>query len=661
MHFLRRVKSMSDTIRRNSDNEKTVVVNKDDIEQQIHKFEEEKTVLDTVNEGFQSLFDPELEEILRETEGYELTPQDDDGQPEYPEDEYDDPENDSNAERVIREQAELREHRKRKKLIIIGISIVAVLALMFVAILALKNSGTEKDYNNAMEKAQEYYMAGDYDSALEQLRTALEIKKTDECLLLMSSCYEAKYDYVNAIAILESSTSGDEKIASEIERLKKAKEDYDSGKIVVVCGEQYDVETTTLDLSDKGVGSAAVSDIAKLTELTSLKLSGNKLDDISFLSSLGKLTTLDLSDNEISDISPLKKLTSLKTLHLDGNEIKDFSPIYDLDNLAMLTIGDMDISKAQLKKLKEELPDCIIYSDDAKDDVIEIKLGGKTFKSDVTELDLSGCDVRDITLLSVCTKLKKLDLSDNSISDISALVDLPELTELDISNNRISDISPLMSVSKLEYLNISGNRIKSVAAIQDLTKLKELNCSDNELSSIAAIGRLTNLNTLWLDNIGLEDSDLEELYDLKSLKKLSIKENSELSETAVSALQKKLSGCTISHSELKSDIVLGGKSFAKDAETVEASGLGISDISKVSGFTKVKHLDLSDNSISRISALSTLTTLESLDLSNNNISDVSALTKLTGLKQLWLGGNSISDQQLQTLKDALPDCYISVE
>ena len=42
---------MSDTIRRNSDNEKTVVVNKDDIEQQIHKSEEEKTVLDTVNEG----------------------------------------------------------------------------------------------------------------------------------------------------------------------------------------------------------------------------------------------------------------------------------------------------------------------------------------------------------------------------------------------------------------------------------------------------------------------------------------------------------------------------------------------------------------------------------------------------------------------------------
>lgn len=37
----------------------------------------------------------------------------------------------------------------------------------------------------------------------------------------MSRCYEAKYDYVNAIAILESSTSGSDEIKSEIERLKK--------------------------------------------------------------------------------------------------------------------------------------------------------------------------------------------------------------------------------------------------------------------------------------------------------------------------------------------------------------------------------------------------------------------------------------------------------
>lgn len=651
---------MSDTIRKDPNEEKTVVVKKSDIEQQLHKLDEEKTVLDTVNEGYKSIFDPELEEILRETEGYELTPQNEDGEPEYDESGLPD-EPGSRAEEIIREQAERREHKRKKKLIIICAAIVAALAAMLALILLLKTGGAEKDYDKAFSRAQEYYYSGDYDNALSKLREVMEIKKTDECLLLMSRCYEAKYDYVNAIAILESSTSGDEKIKTEIERLKKAKEDYDSGKIVVICGEQYDVETTVLDLSGKGAGSAALKDIAKLTELTSLKLSDNKISELDFLSSLKKLSSLDLSNNKISDISPLKKLSSIRTLHLDGNEIKDFSPLYGLDSLSMLTIGDMDIKQSQLKKLKEELPDCIIYSDDAKEDVIEIKLGGKTFDNNVTELDLSGCDVHDISLLSVCTKLKKLDLSDNSISDISALVDMPELAELDLSNNRISDISPLMSVSKLTYLNLAGNRIKSVAALQDLTSLTELNLSSNELGGIAAVGRLTNLKTLWMDDTGLKDASLEELYGLKNLKKLSIKDNSELSEAAVTTLQKKLSGCTISHSELKREIVLGGKSFACDAETVEANGLGLSDISKVSGFSNVKHLDLSNNSISRLSPLSQLKTLETLDLSNNRISDVSALTSLKNLKQLWLGGNSISADQLQSLKAALPNCYISVE
>ncbi len=653
---------MSDTVRKDPSEEKTVVVKKSDIEQQLHKADEEKTVLDTVNEGYKSLFDPELEEILRETEGYELDPQAEDGEPEHTgEPQYDEEYDDgggSDAGRII---AERREHKRKKKLIVVCVAIAAALAVMLAVVLALKSGGTENNYDSAFAQAKEYYYDGDYDNALSKLREAMEIKKTDECLLLMSRCYEAKYDYVNAIAILESSTSGDEKIKAEIERLKKAKEDYDSGKIVVIFGEQYDVETTSLDLSGKGAGSAALKDIAKLTELTSLKLSDNKIEDLDFLSSLKKLTTLDLSKNKISDVSPLKELTSLRTLHLDGNEIKDFSPLYGLDSLSMLTIGDMDISQSQLKKLKEELPECIIYSDDAKEDVVEIKLGGKTFKSNVTELDLSGCDVHDITLLSVCTKLKKLDLSDNSVSDISALVDLPLLTELDLSNNRISDISPLMSLPKLEYLNLAGNRIKSVAALQDISSLTELNLSGNELGSIAAVGRLTNLKTLWMDDIGLTDADLEELYGLKSLKKLSIKDNSELGETAVAALQKKLSGCTISHSELKSEIVLGGKSFDSGAETVEANGLGLSDISAAAGFTNVKHLDLSDNSISRLSALSQLKTLETLDLSNNRISDVSALCSLTGLKQLWLSGNDISAASLQALKTALPDCYISVE
>lgn len=653
---------MSETKNARPDNENTVVVKKGDIERRLSMTDEEKTVLDTVNKSYRELFDPELEEILRETEGYELDPPEPEEDTDTAEeDDYEELDEESSAQRIIRDNTEKRDCKKKTKLVLIGFGIVAVLAVILVIMLSLRSGDTDKSYEAAFKAAQEYYDAGDYDNALAKLREALEIKKEDECLLLMSRCYEAKYDYINAIAILESSTTDNAQIKSEIERLKKAKEDYDSGKIVVICGEQYDVETTVLDLSNKGAGSAALKDLGKLTELTSLKLSDNKITTLDFLKPLKKLTSLDLSNNNISDLGALKKLQSLRTLHLDGNKIKDFSPLYDLDGLSMLTISNMDISQTQLKKLKEELPGCIIYSDDAKEDIIEIKLGGKTFKSNVTELDLSGCSVRDISALSVCTKLKKLDLSDNSVSDISALVDLPALTELDLSGNRISDVSPLMSVTALEYLNLADNDIKSVAALRELTGLRELNLSGNPLDGIGTIGKLTSLKTLWLDNAELADADLESLYSLKSLKRLSIKNNPDLTSSAVDALKKQLSSCTVSHSELRKTITLGSGSFPADSDTVDANNLKISDISTASGFTKVKHMDLSYNSISNVSALANLKTLETLDLSHNQISDVSALASLTNLKQLWLGGNNLSKDQIAALQAALPDCYISVE
>ena len=648
---------MSDIRKNKLDADETVVIKKDDIEERLRRGSEDSTVLESTSGAFKSIFDPELEAILRETEGYDAEPE--------PEPERE-PEPvvrgvSSNAQRVIDRRAEEKEHRRKKKLLIVCVAAVAALAALLVLILALKSGGEAKEYRDAYEKAQTYYYDGEYDKALEKLREAMAIDKTDECLLLMSQCYEAKYDYVNAIAILESSNSDSESIKKRIELLKKAKEEYDSGKVVLICGEQYDVETTVLDLSGKGARSGRLADVGKLTELTSLKLSDNKITTLDFLEPLGKLVSLDLSNNEIIDISALAGLKNLRTLHLDGNEIKDFTPLYGLNKLTMLTICDIEIKESQLKQLKEKLPGCVIYSDEAKEDVIDITLGGKTFKSNVTELDLSGSGVKDISQLSVCTKLTKLDLSGNSISDISALVDIPGLTELDLSDNSIGDISPLVSMTKLTKLDLSNNSIKSVAALKELSKLTELQIGGNKLGSFSVIGKLTALKTLGLNDTGLEDSDLSGLYALKNLKKLNIEDNSALTESGVSALQKKLPGCTISHSELVRSIELGGKSFPSDSETVEATDLGLTDISRVSGFTNLKHLDLSKNQISSVSALSALTSLETLDLSDNKITDVSPLHSLTGLKQLWLGGNNLSADQIDALRAALPDCYISVE
>ena len=631
---------------------KTVIVNRGDIEDELRRASEERTVVDE-KPAVDSRLDPELEAILRETEGYAF-------EPETEEESVREPKRSpsENARRVIEEKAYERKTRGKKRVIMICGIAVAVLALMLVGTLLLKNSAQNREYEQAYKQAQLLYYDGKYDEALEQLRNAMAIDKTDDCLLLMSQCYEAKYDYVNAIAILESSSSGSDVIKKRIEFLKEAKDRYESGQVVLICGEQYDIKTTVLDLSGKGIHSGRLSDIGRLTELTSLKLANNEITELEFLTPLEKLVSLDLSNNQITDITPLAHLKKLRTLHLDNNDIRDFSPLYDLSELTMLTIGGIEVSQSQIKELKTRLPGCLIYNDEANTDIVEVHLGGKTFKSDVTKLDLSDCSITDLSALSVCTSLEELRLSGNYIRDIGPLLDIPKLRVLDLSNNMISDIRPLMSITTLEHLNLAGNKISSITALSQLKQLKELVLNGNDIDGTQNLAKLSALKILGLKDTGISDADLERLYNLKNLTVLALENNPDITESGVNQLKKKLPQCKVTHSEFEKKIVLGGKEFSASTESVDASSLGISDISAATGFKRVRHLDLSNNVISSVTALSSLKTLETLDLSDNNIGDVSPLYSLKNLKMLHIEQNGLSAEQVSELRAALPDCTI---
>ena len=69
----------------------------------------------------------------------------------------------------------------------------------------------------------------------------------------------------------------------------------------------------------------------------------------------------------------------------------------------------------------------------------------------------------------------------------------------------------------------------------------------------------------------------------------------------------------------------------------------VSDLSPLTGLTKLRSLFLGDNNISDISTVAGLTKLTRLHLWNNNISDISAVAALTNLTSLWLQENNISD------------------
>ncbi len=83
-----------------------------------------------------------------------------------------------------------------------------------------------------------------------------------------------------------------------------------------------------------------------LTNLETLDLSKNAVQELSPLSGLLRLQKLDLSENRITEVTPLSGAVALDRLTLPGNRISDPRPLQTLPELTMLNIADNRITDA---------------------------------------------------------------------------------------------------------------------------------------------------------------------------------------------------------------------------------------------------------------------------------------------------------------------------
>lgn len=566
--------------------------------------------------------------------------------------------------------------------------VCALLAALLIisAAMVLRSASERKAYTNYMEQAERSFSESDFDSALAALRKAAAIDKTDECLMLMADCYETQGNYSKALEILRMMDVQDTKVSARISSIEGRRQTLSEAEKVTIAGKQYPSAATGLVLDNMGLTSGVFTEIVQLFSLESLSLAGNSVSDIGQISQLGGLVTLNLSDNQISDISPLSALGSLRTLYLDNNPIGDLTPLCSLVNLTNLSIKGIGITEAELETLSKALPSCAIHSEAAQEESQEISFGGLTFKSDVTELNLSNMGLRDISALSSCQSLTSIDLSNNEISDLSPLMNIPALQWLDVSNNELSDLRPLMGISTLRFLNASGNSIFSTTPLTMMTGLSELYLDQNPIKDFSGLRKLRSTGTLGLSATGLTDDALQYLAVLTNLHSLGLEDNPALTGEAVDALQMELATCTILRSELSYSVDIGGHTVKSDVTELDLGGAGITDITGIASLPKlvnvklnmngisniyileysesrlsIKTLDLSSNALEDITALSCLQSVEELNLANNLISSELPLMNLRTLKKLWLGGNPLTPEQIMNIQNALPDCQIIMD
>ncbi|WP_283696786.1 leucine-rich repeat domain-containing protein [Clostridium perfringens] len=354
------------------------------------------------------------------------------------------------------------------------------------------------------------------------------------------------------------------------------------------------------------------------------------------ISELQNITSLIYNDkngsriNPISDLTGLEHCTNLTELNLDSNNIKDISKLSKLTKLNSLMLG---------------------------------------WNRGIT----------DISPLSGLTYLKTLDLEGNQISDIGALRGLINLMDLNLILNKISDISPLKNLQNVRALvnnqKLTAEDVKSIGPkaevyniVKDLdgnfveiTSHEEGHTYDssthkvtfNEITqtgnqsynfnkSFKNVNSYVNFsgtvaqNILYDQIIEIPDPNFKICLNRNIYKTNNTsKDNADITLSQLEGLE---SIVRYNVSNIKN---IKGVEYCKNLIGFRLQSENISDISLLSGLTKLNTIQLNNNKISNISPLSNLPNLSILYLSDNNISDISPLSGLTNLTTLFINNNKI--------------------
>ena len=120
----------------------------------------------------------------------------------------------------------------------------------------------------------------------------------------------------------------------------------------------------------------------------------------------------------------------------------------------------------------------------------------------------------DLEVLKYCTDLIALDIGHcTRLVNIDFIATLPKLKILDISLCDLTDISVLAGQTELEFLEMTYNYLTDLSPIANCKKLKYLNLNNNNITSYDALLELPDLERLWISCSGLTDQQLAEMIE----------------------------------------------------------------------------------------------------------------------------------------------------
>ena len=410
------------------------------------------------------------------------------------------------------------------------------------------------------------------------------------------------------------------------------------------------IQQKLLNLNVLNAPRLGITDLTGLeyaTNLRSLSVGGNQISDLTPLANLTRLTALYIGDNPISDITPLVNLTNLRRLGMLRNQITDIRILADLVNLTYLRLAGNPITDMSplgnlpnLSDVDIEISSLIsnanlraaVYAALGIEPNLRITIDAMRSLTTLN-LNVVHLKITDLTGLEYATNLTHLYLRNNLISDLTPLAHLTNLRTLSVGGNQISDLTPLANLTSLTALYIGDNLISDITPLANLTNLRRLGMLRNQVTDINVLAGLVNLQYLRL--AGNPITNPCPLESLPNLSDVDIEIPSLIPDANLRAAVRMALGI-----EGSACITIEAM---QDLTTLNATHLGITDLTGLEYATNLKRLHLRDNLISDIAPLAHLTNLRVLSVGGNQISDLTPLANLIGLTNLDMGDNLISD------------------
>jgi len=245
---------------------------------------------------------------------------------------------------------------------------------------------------------------------------------------------------------------------------------------------------------------SAISVLSNMKDMTDLWFNRNKISDIRALREMADLTTLNIGDNQISDLEPLRGLTKITHLTAYGNQIKNVEPLENLKELTHLNLYNNVLEDVSALA---DLTNLEVLNLERNITMTDIRALSRL--PHLRELNLTGSQTSDISVLKYMPNVRSLFLAENGISDISALFDLTSLTHLNIRGNEVSNIMPLSNLKQLHQVELADNRINDIYALTTLMNLAYLDLRNNPLAA--------GVYTAQIPRIVSNNPGIELLYD----------------------------------------------------------------------------------------------------------------------------------------------------